>query len=316
MLDITLLRKDLPSVVARLETRKKPQDFPGRGGVHCRSKPSASPSRPAPKNCRHSATSSPSRSGSCKAKGEAVDAVMAQVAALKARAGSSAARLEQIQPEMQALAAGRAQPAARKRAGGRRRDGQRRSAQVGHAARLRFRRQGPCRHRREARPGLRNRRQAQRLALHRDEGPASRGCTARSRSSCSTCRRRSTATPSATRRTSSMPRRCAARASCPSSRRDLFAAKKGGQEGEAAHEHAALYLIPTSEVTLTNFVRDEIVAADAVADQAHGAHAVLPLRSRQRRARHARHDPPAPVRQGRDGADRASRTRATRRWRR
>lgn len=43
---------------------------------------------------------------------------------------------------------------------------------------------------------------------------------------------------------------------------DLFAAKKGGQEGEA--ENAALYLIPTAEVPLTNFVRDEIVAADAL----------------------------------------------------
>jgi seryl-tRNA synthetase len=41
---------------------------------------------------------------------------------------------------------------------------------------------------------------------------------------------------------------------------DLFAAKKGGQEGEAAPDNAALYLIPTSEVPLTNFVRDEIVA--------------------------------------------------------
>jgi seryl-tRNA synthetase len=43
---------------------------------------------------------------------------------------------------------------------------------------------------------------------------------------------------------------------------DLFAAKKGGQEGEAASDSAALYLIPTSEVTLTNFVRDEIVAPE------------------------------------------------------
>jgi seryl-tRNA synthetase len=41
---------------------------------------------------------------------------------------------------------------------------------------------------------------------------------------------------------------------------DLFAAKKGGQEGETASDSAALYLIPTSEVPLTNFVRDEIVA--------------------------------------------------------
>jgi seryl-tRNA synthetase len=41
---------------------------------------------------------------------------------------------------------------------------------------------------------------------------------------------------------------------------DLFAARKGGQEGEGE----ALYLIPTSEVPLTNMVRDEIVAADAL----------------------------------------------------
>ena len=41
---------------------------------------------------------------------------------------------------------------------------------------------------------------------------------------------------------------------------DLFAAKKGGQEGEAAPDNTALYLIPTSEVPLTNFVRDVVVA--------------------------------------------------------
>lgn len=38
---------------------------------------------------------------------------------------------------------------------------------------------------------------------------------------------------------------------------DLFAVNKGGQEGE---ESQALYLIPTSEVTLTNVVRDEVLA--------------------------------------------------------
>jgi seryl-tRNA synthetase len=39
---------------------------------------------------------------------------------------------------------------------------------------------------------------------------------------------------------------------------DLFAVKKGGAEGEGE----TFYLIPTSEVTLTNMVRDEIVALD------------------------------------------------------
>ncbi len=44
----------------------------------------------------------------------------------------------------------------------------------------------------------------------------------------------------------------------PKFEEDLFAAKKGGQEGEAS-EMGALYLIPTSEVPLTNFVRDTVV---------------------------------------------------------
>jgi seryl-tRNA synthetase len=39
---------------------------------------------------------------------------------------------------------------------------------------------------------------------------------------------------------------------------DLFAVKKGGVEGEGEN----FYLIPTSEVSLTNMVRDEIVALD------------------------------------------------------
>jgi seryl-tRNA synthetase len=48
----------------------------------------------------------------------------------------------------------------------------------------------------------------------------------------------------------------------PKFEEDLFAARKGGQEGEA--ENAALYLIPTSEVPLTNFVRDEIILESAL----------------------------------------------------
>jgi len=42
----------------------------------------------------------------------------------------------------------------------------------------------------------------------------------------------------------------------PKFEEDLFAAKKGGQEG--GDENVALYLIPTSEVSLTNFVRDVV----------------------------------------------------------
>ena len=44
----------------------------------------------------------------------------------------------------------------------------------------------------------------------------------------------------------------------PKFEEDLFAVKKGGQDG--TEEGTALYLIPTSEVTLTNFVRGKILA--------------------------------------------------------
>jgi seryl-tRNA synthetase len=46
----------------------------------------------------------------------------------------------------------------------------------------------------------------------------------------------------------------------PKFEEDLFAAKKGGQDG--GDDNTALYLIPTSEVPLTNFVRD-VVSAEA-----------------------------------------------------
>nr|WP_315487044.1 serine--tRNA ligase [uncultured Undibacterium sp.] len=46
----------------------------------------------------------------------------------------------------------------------------------------------------------------------------------------------------------------------PKFEEDLFAVKKGGQDGEGE----SLYLIPTAEVTLTNTVRDEILAAESL----------------------------------------------------
>ena len=43
---------------------------------------------------------------------------------------------------------------------------------------------------------------------------------------------------------------------------DLFAAQKGGQDAEPVPDTSALYLIPTAEVPLTNLVRDEVLAED------------------------------------------------------
>jgi seryl-tRNA synthetase len=52
----------------------------------------------------------------------------------------------------------------------------------------------------------------------------------------------------------------------PKFEQDLFGARKGGQDGQdaSAEQGGALYLIPTSEVPLTNLVRGEILAADAL----------------------------------------------------
>ena len=63
------------------------------------------------------------------------------------------------------------------------------------------------------------------------------------------------------------------------------------------------WLIPTSEVTLTNLVAGQILDESDAADPHDRPHPVLPLRGRLRRQGHRRHAAPAPVREGRDGLD-------------
>ena len=99
----------------------------------------------------------------------------------------------------------------------------------------------------------------------------------------------------------------------PKFKDDMFWVFRGAERRGEAGAAREQYLISTSEISLTNSVRGELLAEASAADPADRAHAVLSLRGGQRRPRHARHDPPAPVRQGRDGADHASRRRATRR---
>ena len=74
-----------------------------------------------------------------------------------------------------------------------------------------------------------------------------RGCTARSASSCSTCRPANMATSNATRRCWSRTRRCTAPTSCRSSPRNSFRTTDGR------------WLIPTSEVSLTASVMGELL---------------------------------------------------------
>ena len=61
------------------------------------------------------------------------------------------------------------------------------------------------------------------------------------------------------------------------------------------------WLIPTSEVALTNLVAEEILDAERAAAPLHRLHALLPLRGRRRGQGHQGDDPPAPVQQGRAG---------------
>ena len=102
MLDITLLRKDLASAVARLETRKKNQPFLD---VHAFTALEAErkvlQTRSEELQARRNTLNK--QIGPLKAKGESVDALMAEVNALKGEQESQVSRLDAIQPELQAL---------------------------------------------------------------------------------------------------------------------------------------------------------------------------------------------------------------------
>jgi seryl-tRNA synthetase len=258
MLDITLLRKDLPSVVARLEARKSPQTFLDVDAFTAlEAERKAIQTRTEELQARRNQLSK--QIGQLKAKGEPVDAVMAEVASLKSQLDSSAARLEQIQPEMQSLllavpnlphesvpvgADEHANIEVRKWGDPRTFDFKVRDhVDIGEQLGLDF----------AAGVKLSGSRftvmKGQIARLHRalaqfmlDVQTQEHGYTE--------CYTPYIVNAETLRGTGQLPKFEA----------DLFAAKKGGQEGELASDNAALYLIPTSEVTLTNLVRDEVVA--------------------------------------------------------
>ena len=106
MLDILLLRKDLDSAVARLETRKKPQNFLDVEAFRTlESERKTLQARTEELQAKRNTLSK--QIGQLKAKGAAgaaeADAAMAEVGALKAELETSAARLEQLQGELQGL---------------------------------------------------------------------------------------------------------------------------------------------------------------------------------------------------------------------
>ena len=262
MLDINLLRKDLPSAIARLETRKHPQAFLNveafqtleaeRKAVQIRTE-----------ELQGQRGTLSKQIGQLKSKGEDASAVMALVADSKAELETSAARLDQIQTEMQALLLAVPNlPHDSVPLG------------IGEAGNVEVRKWSPF-------EGLGGEPAAlsfepkdhvdvgQPLGLDFESGTkltgsrftVMKGPLARLHRALSQfmldvqtaehgyteCYVPYIVNSDSLRGTGQLPK----------FEEDLFAVKKGGQEGQA--ENAALYLIPTSEVPLTNLVRDEII---------------------------------------------------------
>jgi len=266
MLDINLLRKDLDSVVARLETRKKPQLFLSvENFKSLEGERKTIQTRTEELQARRNSLSK--QIGQLKSRGTAgqaeVDQAMADVAAMKNELEASGARLEQIQTELHALLLAVPNlPHA--------------SVPVGadETANLVVRSWGTPKvmdfpikdHVDVGTP----------LGLDFDMGvklagarfSVMKGAMARMHRALAQlmldvqtqehgyteCYTPYIVNAETLRGTGQLPK----------FEGDLFAVKKGGQDAEEAPDNAALYLIPTSEVTLTNFVRGEVVAGSAL----------------------------------------------------
>ena len=261
MLDINLLRKDLPSVIDRLKTRKNPQVFldvkifqaleAERKAIQTRTE-----------ELQNQRNTLSKKIGQLKAKGEDTTPVMAQVSAFKAELEACSTRLDQIQLDLQALLLAVPNlPHDSVPLG------------VGEAGNVEVRKWSP-----ETGLGGTPAPLAFEAKDHVDVGQplgldfelgtkltgsrftVMKGPLARLHRALSQfmldvqtgehgyteCYVPYIINGDSLRGTGQLPK----------FEEDLFAAKKGGQEG--ALENAALYLIPTSEVPLTNFVRDVI----------------------------------------------------------
>ena len=262
MLDILLLRKDLDAAVARLETRKNPQTFLNvekfraleneRKTLQTRTEELQSQRNNLSKQI-----------GMLKSKGESTDQVMADVASIKTELDASAIRLEALQAELQDMLL--AVP-----------NLPHESVPVGadEHGNVEVRKwsvdgKGPKNFDFEVRDHVDI---GEKLGLDFDTGiklsgsrfTFMRGQIARMHRALAQfmldtqtqqhgyteCYTPYVVNAETLRGTGQLPK----------FEGDLFAAKKGGQEGEEAADNQALYLIPTSEVTLTNVVRDEILA--------------------------------------------------------
>jgi seryl-tRNA synthetase len=261
MLDITLLRKDLPSVLARLETRKSPQAFlPVNAFTALEVERKTIQTRTEELQAKRNSLSK--QIGQLKAKGAAgqaeVDAVMAQTADIKSELDASATRLEGIQADMQALLLNvpnlphasvpvgkdeHANVVVRSWGSPRAMDFTIKDhVDVGEPLGLDFDmgvKLSGARFTVMKGPVARLHRAIAQFML--DVQTQEHGYTE--------CYTPYIVNAETLRGTGQLPK----------FEEDLFAAKKGGQDAQTA-DNAALYLIPTSEVTLTNFVRDTVLA--------------------------------------------------------
>ena len=261
MLDITLLRKDLDQVIARLHTRKNPQSFLDvEAFKRLEAERKTLQTRTEELQAQRNALSK--QVGQRKAKGESADDLMAQVAALKDELDASALRLDALQGELQALllaVPNLPHP----------------SVPVGidEQGNVELRRWSPSGT--EPTPlGFTPKDHVdlgEPLGLDFETGvklsgarfTVMRGAIARLHRALAQymldthtqhhgyteCYTPYIVNAESLKGTGQLPK----------FEEDLFAAKKGGQGGEG-EDGQALYLIPTSEVSLTNFVRDDILA--------------------------------------------------------
>ena len=265
MLDINLLRKDLPSAIARLETRKTPQVFLNVEAFHAL-ETERKTLQIRTEELQNQRNTLSRQIGQLKSKGEDASAVMAQVSASKTELESSAHRLDQLQHEMHTLLLAVPNLPHESVPPGKGEEGNvevrkwsssgglggtpvaldfehKDHVDVGHPLGLDF----------ELGTKLTGSRftvmKGSLARLHRalsqfmlDVQTEEHGYTE--------CYVPYIVNGDSLRGTGQLPK----------FEEDLFAALKGGQEGAHEAESTALYLIPTSEVPLTNFVRDEILA--------------------------------------------------------
>jgi len=266
MLDINFLRKDLDAAVARLQTRKNPQPF--LDVEHFRTleaERKTIQTRTEELQARRNSQSK--RIGQLKSRGAAaqaeVDAVMTDVASIKTELDASAARLEQIQHDLQVLllavpnlphasvpvGAGETDNQELRRWGSPRvmdfpvRDHVDVGSPLGLDFDLGVKLAGA---RFTVLKGAIARMHRALAQFMLDVQTLEHGYTE--------CYTPYIVNADSLRGTGQLPK----------FEGDLFAVKKGGQETQDQPDTAALYLIPTSEVPLTNFVRDEVLPLSAL----------------------------------------------------